>query len=223
VLDVWAVHKSEQFRMLLRTHYPNIHLVFVPANCTSKLQVADVALQRPFKVAIRKSFYAWAAKQVSEQLESGLVVGFAESFKMSNLKPLALQWCVDSWNVLEQRKQLILWGWGKCCISLFNVHDREKRIAALSEAASQRIDHKHVPEATESENGSDCEDSNLDDSDESELEGMDIASSDEEKDELDTSIPIAASTRRSTRKRKDITSSSYMINSQQIATSGDSS
>jgi hypothetical protein len=49
VLDVWAVHKSEEFRRFLRTHHPRIHLVFVPPNCTSKLQVADVILQRPFK------------------------------------------------------------------------------------------------------------------------------------------------------------------------------
>ena len=56
VLDVWSVHKSEEFRLFLRTHHPRIHLVFVPANCTSKLQVADVALQRPFKHAITRRF-----------------------------------------------------------------------------------------------------------------------------------------------------------------------
>ena len=36
VLDVWAVHKSEEFRMFIRMHYPRVHLVYVPPNCTSK-------------------------------------------------------------------------------------------------------------------------------------------------------------------------------------------
>lgn len=45
VLDVWSVHKSAEFRKFMRDKHPNIHLVFVPANCTSKLQVADVMHQ----------------------------------------------------------------------------------------------------------------------------------------------------------------------------------
>jgi len=40
-LDVWSVHKSEEFRLFLRTS-PRIPLVFVPANCTSKLQVISM-------------------------------------------------------------------------------------------------------------------------------------------------------------------------------------
>jgi hypothetical protein len=56
LLDVWSVHKGEPFRFFLRTHHPRIHLIFVPANCTSKLQVADVALQRPFKSSISRNF-----------------------------------------------------------------------------------------------------------------------------------------------------------------------
>jgi hypothetical protein len=55
VLDVWSVHKSEEFRKFLQEHHPNIHLVFVPPNCTSKLQVADVMLQRPFKHGFKNS------------------------------------------------------------------------------------------------------------------------------------------------------------------------
>jgi hypothetical protein len=225
VLDVWAVHKSEQFRMLLRTHYPHIHLVFVPANCTSKLQVADVALQRHFKVAIRSSFNTWAAQQIDEQLQSGKVVGFGESFKMGSIKPLALQWCVDSWKLLQQRRDLILWGWGKCCTSLYNVHDREKRIAAMAEAASQKLDVKHIPDMDEIE-ADESELSDLDESDsdsELEPEEMDVASTDENKDELDVSTLTPVSTRKSTRKRKAYAPSGYMINSQQLAISGDSS
>ena len=30
VLDVWSVHKSEEFRLFLRTKHPRIHLVYIP-------------------------------------------------------------------------------------------------------------------------------------------------------------------------------------------------
>jgi|LNAP01.1.fsa_nt_gb predicted nucleic acid-binding Zn-ribbon protein len=220
VLDVWSVHKSEQFRLFLRTHHPRIHLVFVPANCTSKLQVADVALQRPFKAAIRNSFHVWAAAKLDAQLNHDSDVGeFLECFKMVNIKPLVLQWCVDSWTVLAERKQLILSGWGQCCTSLYDVHNREKRVAALAEVAQRKLDDKHVPDEDEpaaSESASDQESSD----DEAE---MDIRSTDDDKDELDVAAPIPEpARRRSTRERKQIQSQSYMLNSQQLAMTEDS-
>ena len=136
ILDVWAVHKSEEFRLFLRTHHPRVRLVFVPANCTSKLQVADVALQRPFKCSIRRSFDSWAAEQLDQQISSNRIVGLAEQFKMVNIKPLVLQWCISSWLELQQRKDVIANGWYSCCLSLYDVNSRDKRVAApLSRSA----------------------------------------------------------------------------------------
>ena len=106
VLDVWAVHKSEEFRMFLRMNYPRIHLVFVPPNCTSKLQVADVALQRPFKSFIKNQFDDWAAKTIQSQIKEKKPIGLHEELGMSTLKPMVLQWCMDSWNSLANRKEL---------------------------------------------------------------------------------------------------------------------
>ena len=40
VLDAWSVHRSEEFRTWMAKNHPLMHLVFVPANCTSHLQVA---------------------------------------------------------------------------------------------------------------------------------------------------------------------------------------
>lgn len=214
VLDVWAVHKSEEFRLFLNMHHPRIHLVFVPANCTSKLQVADVALQRPFKSCIRRSFDRWAADQLHTQITAGSVVGFAESFKMKAIKPLVLQWCLDSWFELQQRKVIIADGWYRCCTALYDVHDRDKRVAALSEVAQSILDVRHVPEEQEGDpEGSDAESS----AQESDHE------SDEEGDELDVALPIVQGQRRSTRQRRPTASgSSYQLNSQQIVMTEDS-
>lgn len=210
VLDVWAVHKSEEFRLFLRTHHPRIHLVFVPANCTSKLQVADVALQRPFKSALRRSFDHWAAEQLHQQIRQDRIVGLAENFKMKQIKPLVLQWCTDSWMELQQRKSVIADGWYRCCLALYDVHDPSKRVAALAAVAKRQLDDVFVPEDEE-------------EPDESEVEESDHTS-DDEGDELNLELPLPENTRRSGRERKPPQPhpGSYMLNSDRIALTEDS-
>lgn len=40
----------------MRRTYPWIKLLYVPANCTSVLQPCDIALNKPFKGALRDAF-----------------------------------------------------------------------------------------------------------------------------------------------------------------------
>jgi hypothetical protein len=54
-LDVWSVHKSVQFRTWLDQQYPWIKYRFVPGGCTGIAQPCDVGVQRPFKLAIKRS------------------------------------------------------------------------------------------------------------------------------------------------------------------------
>ena len=187
VLDVWAVHKSEEFRLFLRTHHPRIHLVFVPANCTSKLQVADVALQRPFKHSITRRFNEWAVLQIQEQIHADNVVGFTALLKMSAIKPLALQWCIDSWTVLKERRELITDAWKKCCVSLYNVMDPAKRTEAVAAVARQELEHAHVPELQEEEKQDEVESDGDDSGDDS---------SDSDQEELDVTQPRQFGSRR---------------------------
>jgi len=204
VLDVWAVHKSEEFRLFLRMQYPRIHLVFVPANCTSKLQVADVALQRPFKHGITSRFNEWAARQIRQQIQEENVVGLNESFKMGTIKPLVLQWCVESWSALKERKELIIDGWSKCCTSLFNVMDPMKRTEAVAEVARQELEQSFVPAEEEELN---------DDSD---------AEEEEEQEELDVSQERKFGERKSDRSRTQAATFGFQLDSSAIAWSEDS-
>ena len=173
VLDVWAVHKSEEFRRFLRTHHPRIHLVYVPANCTSKLQVADVALQRPFKRAITALFEEWAAAEIKKMIDNDTPASFAESLKMSVLKPKVLDWCVESYRGMLERKDLVLKGWTRCCTSLFNVLDPEKRCEAMAAVQDKNLEETLVPDEEEADA---YEDSS--------------SSESESEDERDFSIPI---------------------------------
>lgn len=167
VLDVWSVHKSEEFRLFLRTKHPRIHLVYIPPNCTSKLQVADVVLQRPFKHAITQRFNQWAGTNIAEQIADEKIVGLGAALKMSNIKPLALQWCIESWKALKERKDLILDGWRKCVTSLYNVNSPQKRVDALADIIEKKLEISFLPDEEEqdAEEESDREDSSDDELD----------------------------------------------------------
>lgn len=149
LLDSWAVHKSAEFRGWMKLEHPRIHLVFVPANCTSKLQLADVALQRPFKSSIRASFDEWAAATIAEQINKDEVSGITSHLGMKTLKPLALQWCIESWKGLRERKQLILDGWEKSCLALFDITSEKRRREAVDLIALQKLDMDEMPEGEE--------------------------------------------------------------------------
>lgn len=209
VLDVWAVHKSEEFRRFLRTHHPRIHLVFVPANCTSQLQVADVMLQRPFKHGIRQRFNTWAATVLKEQIDTDEIVGLTPFLKMGIIKPLILEWLLGSWTKMREGSALIKVGWHTCCLSLFNVHDVAKRVQVLEEVAKNELDRAFVPEETE-QDGNLSSSSDDDDDD------------DDEKDVLDVMKARQYGSRKSTRKRAAAQKFGFQLNSQCIAMTDDS-
>ena len=147
VLDVWSVHISEEFRSWLKENHPHIHLVFVPplANCTSELQVADVILQKSFKAGIRKEFNKWAAELITEQIRSKQLVGLASHLKMSEIKPLVLDWCITSWSKMLAGRQYIKMGWHTCCVSLFDIWSIEKRVALVEAVLRGEFEANHVP------------------------------------------------------------------------------
>lgn len=201
VLDVWAVHKSIEFRTFLRTHHPNVQLVFVPANCTSKLQVADVMLQRPFKHGIKQKFNEWAAGKIAEQIATNSIIGLAPFLKMASIKPLILQWCIDSWTRMREGRDLIKFGWHTCCVSLFDVYDKQKRKEAVAACAKGDLEVRgFVPADSESDAEAPSSDSE----------------SDEDKDVLDVMQQRKFGSRRSIRKRSRVQKFGGGINPCQI-------
>ena len=151
LLNAWAVHKSAEFRSWLKTEHPRIHLVYVPANCTSKLQLADVTLQRPFKSCITQCFNQWAATAIAEQIRAREIGGLSSQLGMSVLKPFVLQWCIDSWNGLRERKQLILEGWSRSCLDFFDITKEQRRQDAVGLIALKELSMEELPEGTEAD------------------------------------------------------------------------
>lgn len=56
LLDCWPVHISTAFRQWMKEQYPWILLLFVPPNCTAKLQPQDKFYQKPFKLGTKTAF-----------------------------------------------------------------------------------------------------------------------------------------------------------------------
>lgn len=173
ILDCWSVHRSEAFLGWLKQEHPRIHVVFVPPNCTSKLQLADVALQRSFKAVLKDNFNSWAGEQILDQIRRKELVGLKEFTGMKSLKSLVLKWSLDSWGALRERRTLILDGWQRCLVSLFDVHNPEKRLEAVAQVALDKLalekrfdEEEPAPsEEAEAEWGAESEDSEADELD----------------------------------------------------------
>lgn len=70
-IDIWSVHRSEEFRTWLRTNHPSILLHFVPGGCTPLFQACDVGIQRPLKHSLKRSYHEDVVNDMLEQLDNG--------------------------------------------------------------------------------------------------------------------------------------------------------
>ena len=176
--------------------------------------MADVVLQRPFKHGLRKRFNQWAADVIQEQIQANAVVGLNTLLKMSSIKPLIMEWCINSWEQLKEGDEYVKQGWNTCCVALYDVYDQEKRRDIVEAAARGELDHSWVP------GGSVAEDK------EKQREKEDEAGNQEEEDDLADMLDImkitAVGERRSTRNRTQRSAAGYMLNSSQISLSEDS-
>ena len=70
LIDVWSVHRSDEFRGWMRKHHPRIIIVFVPGGCTGVHQPCDVGIQRALKLSIRKSYHEDVVTELLAQLDA---------------------------------------------------------------------------------------------------------------------------------------------------------
>lgn len=84
-IDCYPVHISLDFRVFVWNEYPNIFLIFVPANCTGLYQPADVGLQRIIKHQLRQSALDFLVKCHTAQMKTGLT---AEQVRFTTSLPV---------------------------------------------------------------------------------------------------------------------------------------
>ena len=83
------------FQLLERN---NIDTVFVPANCTDRLQPLDLSVNELAKDFLRDKFQIWHSDQIFDHLQDDLspVAEPVVKFPLNVMKPLVLQWMEDS-------------------------------------------------------------------------------------------------------------------------------
>lgn len=209
VLDCWSVHKSVEFRSFVRKTYPNLLLVYIPPNCTSKLQVADVALNYSFKYGIRLRYEEWVTQDLYKQLRANQTLNIDTGMEV--IKPLILNWCFESWRSLENRQDLIMKGWYKCMdriLDPFNTDVQDKATRKVLE--SQLEAYGFVPELSEPEPTA--------------AHWDEESEEDSEEDELDVLKRKVEGSRKSTRVKSQTKSmfGSATIRTDQIELDGDS-
>jgi hypothetical protein len=197
LLDCWSVHKSAEFRTFVKKKYKNIILVFIPPNCTSKLQICDTHLNFPFKRGIRNRFNQWTMNTFVEQLEKDDTLDV--DLKMSTLKPLVLQWCHETWEAMRQQREYIVGAWTSL-FTLFDPFSPANQLQAYRDSSNIQLDEDYKEdEKNAGENDYESDDE------------------DEDKDELDVMKEIRGGMRRSERNRKPPRQiGSYMVNTAQL-------
>jgi hypothetical protein len=152
-MNSWSVHKSYEFLDWIRSEHTNVLVLFVPTNCTSKLQPADVILQRPLKHAFKLQFHKWTTSQVITQIEGG-IKGDVD-LRMSNLMPLICEWLHNAWTQVKNMQDMIIKGWDKCGIDKAFIHEFElKAMVANVESPLFKVT-SNIEENIEEDNISD--------------------------------------------------------------------
>ena len=91
--------------------------VFVPANCTDKLQPMDISINKPMKDEMKKKFHAWYTDQVCKQIQEGVPL---ENVKVATptsiIKHESTNWMMQSWQALQQRPEMAINGFRRAGI-----------------------------------------------------------------------------------------------------------
>ena len=176
IIDCWSVHKSKEFMEWMKLHYPNYHIIFVPAGCTGVAQPADVILQRPLKHEYKNQYTNWATEQMMESLKAGVKPSNCSLLKdYRALKPLTVKWAVEAWLKLKQKKSDIALGWEK--IGWNRMFDKDYQIEALT-TLNKNAETSTNESKQEVEENILCQD---EDEEEEDQENEQVADSDEDE------------------------------------------
>ena len=103
ILDFFSAQLGEDFRQLMLSK--NLVYVYVPANCTSKLQPMDLSVQKCVKDRMRNSFEDYYAELVANSPETKTELKV--DLGMTTLKPLSAKWLVSAIDYLKARPHIV--------------------------------------------------------------------------------------------------------------------
>ncbi|KAJ2936155.1 hypothetical protein H1R20_g939, partial [Candolleomyces eurysporus] len=123
-IDCYPVHAGVEFCTFVFEEFPNVFLIFVPANCTGIMQPADAGLNRVIKHSIRQAALDYLVESHKEQLSEGLT---PSQIKFTTSLPILRNASVDPIVKLHETmrgangRDLIRCAWEKCTVKEFNL------------------------------------------------------------------------------------------------------
>jgi hypothetical protein len=102
-IDVWSVHRSDEFLNWMQDNHPSITIVFVPGGCTGVAQPCDVGMQRPFKHVTNQAFLDDIVKTTLTQIDSN-----AETINIDDhlgtLRDASVGWLWKAYEALNKKE-----------------------------------------------------------------------------------------------------------------------
>jgi hypothetical protein len=129
ILDVWSVHRSLQFRTWVTVTYPWLELHYIPGGCTGLFQPCDVAMQKPYKQAIKRAQLADTVAATLHHLSLPKTEGSAAmklDVTIGKLRGQCPRWFVQAFDAI-QRPDLVKAAFARCWVP----HRDPKSTAAL--------------------------------------------------------------------------------------------
>ena len=115
IIDVWSVHRSDEFMGWMRDNHPTILIDFVPGGCTGVAQPLDVAINRPFKQSIKVSYHADLVDDFLGQMKKNQRLEF--DTRIGPLRDASVGWLWNAYQII-QKEDLIR----KVCEYTYRVH-----------------------------------------------------------------------------------------------------
>lgn len=153
IIDCWKVHISKAFTTWMKKNYPYILLLFVPARCTSKLQVVDLVGNYKLKALAVKEFEKYLLENLQQQISENekrisrneRPIQYTLDLKMMTLRDKVPEWAEKGfdWFQTDEGRALILSGWKSCGLnesfsSLYQVQALERMFEAMNMDESKR-------------------------------------------------------------------------------------
>lgn len=141
LLDCWKVHRSAEFQNFLKRDYSDVIPLFIPAGCTSKLQVVDLVVNGQVKSVVKQHVAQYLSNQASEQMNQGIEAQHVKfDLRLSVLKPKLVFWLKAAVDSLQP--ETIKRGWDRA--KLLNAWKGEWQAKALQNYEEGRLfPHDH--------------------------------------------------------------------------------
>ena len=102
IIDVWAVHCSDEFISWMRDNHSTILIDFISGGCTGVGQPLDVGINRPFKQSIKVLYHADLVDNFLDQMKENQVLEF--DTHIGPLRDASVGWLWNAYQVIQKEE-----------------------------------------------------------------------------------------------------------------------